>query len=137
MDVDNGEDFVKFEDDEKKEPPVTSGPPLPSPINTTLTTPAPAKKVADILPATPTTLSAAEILKSMNIQNLNLSALHQMTSNIPSLQHLSPTFDLAKTMAAYMQSLAKSANANAARHSDTTSVITYHLQCSRSSNPPQ
>ncbi|EPB84920.1 hypothetical protein HMPREF1544_08279 [Mucor circinelloides 1006PhL] len=113
MDVDNGEDFVKFEDDEKKEPPVTSGPPLPSPINTTLTTPAPAKKVADILPATPTTLSAAEILKSMNIQNLNLSALHQMTSNIPSLQHLSPTFDLAKTMAAYMQSLAKSANANA------------------------
>ncbi|KAI9275225.1 hypothetical protein EDC94DRAFT_553017 [Helicostylum pulchrum] len=116
MDVDNGEDFVKFEDDEKKESP----PPPPS-----------IKKVADILPAntntttattttttvTPTnntTLSAAEILKSMNIQNLNLSALHQMTSNIPSLQHLSPTFDLAKTMAAYMQSLAKSANANAA-----------------------
>ncbi|KAG2234894.1 hypothetical protein INT48_000321 [Thamnidium elegans] len=108
MDVDNGEDFVKFEDDEKKE------------------SPPPIKKVADILPAnnnnttttvTPTnntTLSAAEILKSMNIQNLNLSALHQMTSNIPSLQHLSPTFDLAKTMAAYMQSLAKSANANAA-----------------------
>ncbi|GAN08505.1 hypothetical protein MAM1_0208c08019 [Mucor ambiguus] len=108
MDVDNGEDFVKFEDDEKKEAP------LPAPINTTLTTPPPAaKKVADILPATPTTLSAAEILKSMNIQNMNLSALHQMTSNIPSLQHLSPTFDLAKTMAAYMQSLAKSANANA------------------------
>ncbi|KAK4514726.1 uncharacterized protein ATC70_002328 [Mucor velutinosus] len=122
MDVDNGEDFVKFEDDEKKEPPTTSGPPLPAPINTTLTTPATpplpaaaatAKKVTDILPATPTTLSAAEILKSMNIQNMNLSALHQMTSNIPSLQHLSPTFDLAKTMAAYMQSLAKSANASA------------------------
>ncbi|KAL0143672.1 hypothetical protein V8B55DRAFT_1479587 [Mucor lusitanicus] len=117
MDVDNGEDFVKFEDDEKKEPA-----PLPAPIHTTPLPPAPppaaaaaAKKVTDILPAatTPTTLSAAEILKSMNIQNMNLSALHQMTSNIPSLQHLSPTFDLAKTMAAYMQSLAKSANANA------------------------
>ncbi|OBZ89988.1 hypothetical protein A0J61_01973 [Choanephora cucurbitarum] len=72
----------------------------------------PVKKVAEILPATSTTLTAAEILKSMNIQNLNLSALHQMTSNIPSLQHLSPTFDLAKTMAAYMQSLAKSASAS-------------------------
>lgn len=117
MDVDNGEDFVRFEDDEKKEvpiatpPPSTSGSSLHAPINTNA--PSPVKKMADILPATPTTLSAAEILKSMNIQNLNLSALHQMTSNIPSLQHLSPTFDLAKTMAAYMQSLAKSANANA------------------------
>ncbi|KAI8636787.1 hypothetical protein BD408DRAFT_486679 [Parasitella parasitica] len=111
MDVDNGEDFVRFEDDEKKDVPATTATPLPPPINTT--PPAPAKKMADILPATPTNLSAAEILKSMNIQNLNLSALHQMTSNIPSLQHLSPTFDLAKTMAAYMQSLAKSANANA------------------------
>lgn len=119
MNVDNGEDFVKFEDDEKKESPT-----LP---------PTPPKKVTEILPATtattnnavaPTTtntnLSAAEILKSMNIQNLNLSALHQMTSNIPSLQHLSPTFDLAKTMAAYMQSLAKSANANASSSSSTT-----------------
>ncbi|KAL9545260.1 hypothetical protein MBANPS3_007230 [Mucor bainieri] len=133
MDVDNGEDFVKFEDDEKREP---------SPINTTLAAspaapaapaapavpaapaaaPA-AKKAADILPAattaTPATLSAAEILKSMNIQNMNLSALHQMTSNIPSLQHLSPTFDLAKTMAAYMQSLAKSANASASSSSNS------------------
>lgn len=117
MNVDNGEDFVKFEDDEKKESPTL--------------TPTPLKKVAEILPAatnnnalTPTTsnttLSAAEILKSMNIQNLNLSALHQMTSNIPSLQHLSPTFDLAKTMAAYMQSLAKSANANASSSTSTT-----------------
>jgi hypothetical protein len=110
MDVDNGEDFVKFEDDEKKEPTITTIASV-APINTTPKPPT--KKVADILPATPTTLTAAEILKSMNIQNLNLSALHQMTSNIPSLQHLSPTFDLAKTMAAYMQSLAKSANASA------------------------
>ncbi|CAO3654125.1 unnamed protein product [Mucor fragilis] len=117
MDVDNGEDFVKFEDDEKKESPTISGPSLVTPMHTTPTapaaTPAAAKKVTDVSPATSTTLSAAEILKSMNIQNMNLSALHQMTSNIPSLQHLSPTFDLAKTMAAYMQSLAKSANANA------------------------
>lgn len=136
MDVDNGEDFVKFEDDEKKEPiPTTAAaaaPILPTSINTNLKTPAPpppVKKVADILPATPTTLTAAEILKSMNIQNLNLSALHQMTSNIPSLQHLSPTFDLAKTMAAYMQSLAKSANASASNSNsphamDLKSILT-------------
>jgi hypothetical protein len=155
MDVDNGEDFVKFEDDEKKDPPATvstiaTAPVLPQPqiqpqqaVAATTSSPSPAaaapaqtsspapavKKMADILPATtPTTstnptptLSAAEILKSMNIQNLNLSALHQMTSNIPSLQHLSPTFDLAKTMAAYMQSLAKSANANASSSSSSNS----------------
>lgn len=145
MDVDNGEDFVKFEDDEKKEasPPSKKQPdilpststltplppspaPAPPPSTTTahipkITTPTPtppppaATATTSQTPATPTTttLSAAEILKSMNIQNLNLSALHQMTTSISSLQQISPTFDLAKTMAAYMQSLAKSANANA------------------------
>ncbi|CEP11603.1 hypothetical protein [Parasitella parasitica] len=117
MDVDNGEDFVRFEDDEKKEVAAAISAPLPPPIDTTPPA-APAKKIADILPtATPTALSTAELLKAMNIQNLNLSALQQMTSNIPSLQHLSPTFDLAKTMAAYMQSLAKSASANASSSS--------------------
>ncbi|KAI7897509.1 uncharacterized protein BX663DRAFT_528076 [Cokeromyces recurvatus] len=116
MNTDIGEDFVKFEDDDKKETP-----PILTPINTNTNT---TKKMADILPATTTTtLSAAEILKSMNIQNLNLSALHQMTSSIPSLQHLSPTFDLAKTMAAYMQSLAKSANANPSSPSSSTHAM--------------
>jgi hypothetical protein len=106
MEVTNGEDFVKFEEDEKKEVPL---PPPPTP-----------KKMPEILPAnTPTTLSAAEILKSMNIQNLNLAALQQVTSNIPSLQHLSSTLDLAKTMAAYMQSLAKSASTSSSPSSST------------------
>ncbi|KAI9475381.1 MAG: hypothetical protein EXX96DRAFT_525811 [Benjaminiella poitrasii] len=121
LNVDVSENFVKFEEDKKKDIQ-----PIPAPINTT---PSPSiKKMADILPATnsassSTTLSAAEILKSMNIQNLNLSALHQMTSTIPSLQHLSPTFDLAKTMAAYMQSLAKSANASPSSPSSSTHAM--------------
>lgn len=97
MDVTNGEDFVKFEEDEKKETPTSTQQ---------------QRKVTEILPATP--VSAAEILKSMNIQNLNLSALQQVNNNTPA-----PTFDLAKTMAAYMQSLAKSASTNSSPASST------------------
>ncbi|KAI8877531.1 hypothetical protein K501DRAFT_288329 [Backusella circina FSU 941] len=131
----NGEDFVHFEEEEEEEekeekssaihlPSSSSSLSSPSPSPSTKTTatiqhntPASTRKVADILPAATTNqqqniINATEILKSMNIQTLNLTALHHMTSSIPSLQHLSPAFDLAKTMAAYMQSLAKSANAN-------------------------
>ncbi|KAG0796913.1 hypothetical protein G6F57_005392 [Rhizopus arrhizus] len=110
MNVENSEDFVKFEEDEKKET-------LPTASNTAIAPtpilPAPTKR--DILPASNTTpstaaLSVSELLKTMNIQNINLPALQQMTSNLQALQQLSPTFDLAKTMAIYMQSLTKSAN---------------------------
>ncbi|KAI8988301.1 hypothetical protein BDF20DRAFT_854990 [Mycotypha africana] len=161
----NGEDFVKFEDDEKKEeavtapstptissslhpPSTTSANKTPLPINSTttkspapilpapVTTASPVKKMADILPAaTPnataamssvantntntntnaSTLAAAELFKN------NLSAIHQLTSSIPSLQYLTPTLDLAKVMAIYMQTLAKTANASNAALSSTSS----------------
>ncbi|KAG1239658.1 hypothetical protein G6F68_018420 [Rhizopus microsporus] len=135
MNVENSEDFVKFEEDEKID--------IPSSLSSmasahTPILPAPSKK--DILPANNTAPSAAaasisELLKSMNIQNINISALQQMTSNLQTLQQLSPTFDLAKTMAAYMQSLAKPAtttattthinnNANTSTSSSTTSSTT-------------
>lgn len=111
MNVENSEDFVKFEEDEKSE---TPSPPavvaLPTPI-----LPAPIKK--DLLPANGSdslaaALSVSEWIKSMDIQNVNLSTLQQMMSNLQTVQQLSPTFDLAKTMAVYIQSLTKSTNNN-------------------------
>ncbi|KAG0168874.1 hypothetical protein DFQ28_004369 [Apophysomyces sp. BC1034] len=83
-----GDVFVKFEEDEKKPP-------------------AQPDTAAKMSMATNTPSSATEILRSMNIQNLNLSALHHMTAAIPSLAHLSPTFDLARSLAVYMQAVAK------------------------------
>ncbi|KAG1175162.1 hypothetical protein G6F70_004321 [Rhizopus microsporus] len=130
MDVENSEDFVKFEDDEKKDPSPSNVPAAPTPI-----LPAPTNTKRDILPASNNTnnsntassaavLSASELLKSMNIQNINLSALQQMTSNLQALQQLSPTFDLAKTMAIYMQTLTKSAAAAAAaNHASSSSSL--------------
>ncbi|KAI9257425.1 hypothetical protein BY458DRAFT_535258 [Sporodiniella umbellata] len=126
MDVENSEDFVKFEEDEKKEtpPPTTepsvSTPPLQTAASTSAVMPTPilpAPTKRDLLPsngAAPSAaaLSASEWLKSMNIQNVNLSTLQQMSTNLQTLQQLSPTFDLAKTMAVYIQSLTKNANVN-------------------------
>ncbi|RCH97057.1 hypothetical protein CU098_002794 [Rhizopus stolonifer] len=115
MNVENSEDFVSFEEDEKKETTPTA---IPTPI-----LPAPPNIKRDILPLSTApsaaALSASELLKSMNIQNINLSALQQMTSNIHTLQQLSPTFDLAKTMAVYLQSLTKSVNTPSSSSSST------------------
>ncbi|CAO3684020.1 unnamed protein product [Rhizopus stolonifer] len=111
MDVENSEDFIKFEEDEKSEaPPPPAVIALPTPI-----LPVPIKK--DLLPANDSASSAAalsvlEWLKFMNIQNINLPTLQQMASNLQTLQQTSPTFDLAKTMAGYIQPLTKSANNN-------------------------
>ncbi|KAG1058069.1 hypothetical protein G6F43_000147 [Rhizopus delemar] len=140
MNVENSEDFVKFEEDEKKD--------IPSSLSSmasahTPILPAPSKK--DILPANNTAPSAAaasisELLKSMNIQNINISALQQMTSNLQTLQQLSPTFDLARTMAAYMQSLSKPATTTAAATTthinNNTSTSTSSSSTSSTTQPP-
>ncbi|KAG0177345.1 hypothetical protein DFQ28_006033 [Apophysomyces sp. BC1034] len=107
----NTDAFVNFEEDDKKQDIkpmtnlVTNIDSVVTPVLTmsgTLLTP---KSVPDPVSGPPS--SAAEVLKSMNVQNLNLTALHQITATIPSLAHLSPTFDLAKSLAAYLQSVAK------------------------------
>lgn len=106
-DMMSGEDFVKFDDEE----------PLPEP---------PLKKLQAALPTTNVPVSTAEILKSMNIQNLNLSALHSNAAS--SSQKQPPAFDLTKTMAAYLRALAKSANENSSSSStlanDLKSILT-------------
>ncbi|KAF7722827.1 hypothetical protein EC973_002672 [Apophysomyces ossiformis] len=109
--VANTDVFVNFEDDEKKldaKPVtniVTNIDSLVTPVltmNSALLTTRPVPE-----PVSNVSSSAADLLKSMNIQNLDLSALHQITSSTPTLAHLSPTFDLAKSLAAYLQSAAK------------------------------
>ncbi|CAO3698801.1 unnamed protein product [Rhizopus stolonifer] len=124
MNVENSEDFVSFEEDEKKETTPTA---MPTPI-----LPAPPNIKRDILPLSTApsaaALSASELLKSMNIQNINLPALQQMTSNIHTLQQLSPTFDLAKTMAVYLQSLTKSVNTPSASSSSSTTQPTVDIK---------
>ncbi|KAI8387983.1 uncharacterized protein BYT42DRAFT_558485 [Radiomyces spectabilis] len=57
-----------------------------------------------------------------NMPNLNLSALHQITTAIPSLAHLAPTIDLAKSLAAYMQ-LSKSNTTSSAPSSNGSSYF--------------
>ncbi|KAG1459926.1 hypothetical protein G6F56_006057 [Rhizopus delemar] len=124
MNVENSEDFVSFEEDEKKETTPTT---MPTPI-----LPAPPNIKRDILPlntaSSAAALSASELLKSMNIQNINLPALQQMTSNLHTLQQLSPTFDLAKTMAVYLQSLTKSVNTPSASSSSSTTQPTVDIK---------
>ncbi|KAI9255061.1 hypothetical protein BDA99DRAFT_517802 [Phascolomyces articulosus] len=56
--------------------------------------------------------SPLDILKTLSIPNLNIAALQQMTAAIPGLAHLSSTIDLAKTLAAYMQTVNNHNNNN-------------------------
>ncbi|KAI8381324.1 uncharacterized protein BYT42DRAFT_545230 [Radiomyces spectabilis] len=100
--AEDGDDlFVKFEDDDEPKPAESA---VDDP-------PASVKPAEESSAATPTAsqppLTAADLLKTMNFQNLNLAALHQMSTTIPSLAHLQPTFDLIRSLATYMQVMAK------------------------------
>ncbi|KAG2218988.1 hypothetical protein INT45_007650 [Circinella minor] len=120
LDVDDDESFVQFEDDEEitptstvlnnnKKPMETSG------FNGTSISPQQQQQVTKIgdnkdIPQQPQQPSPLDLLKTLSIPNLNIAALQQMTAAIPGLAHLSSTFDLAKTLATYMQSVNKSSS---------------------------
>lgn len=84
--------------------PIDSPPTTPEKPAVTIPSTTP-RKHAKIAPSTKH-LSTSEILKSMNIQSLNLSALQQMMAVVPNLTQISlQNLHFAKTLQAYMQSL--------------------------------
>lgn len=113
---DDGNTFVKFEEDEDKKPNGTTNlvtnigsVVTPSvPINTPLLAQRIDSKEPDSTPQ-PSAI-AADFLKMMTMQNFNMAAFQQMTAAIPGLP---PNFDLAKSLTAYMQSLAKASSTSA------------------------
>ncbi|KAI9498971.1 hypothetical protein BDB00DRAFT_328666 [Zychaea mexicana] len=143
VEVDDDESFVKFEDDEETPPPPNSKKTTESVGINTLLTPTlsilqhpqqqqqlqqqlqqqaakmatgsdkPAGSSADVP-------SPLDLLKALSIPNLNIAALQQLTAAIPGLAHLSSTFDLAKTLAAYLQSLNKPSSSSSSSSSSST-----------------
>lgn len=103
----NHDEFVQFEQEK-------SVATIPSP---------PTRKHAKIAPSTKH-LSTSEILKSMNIQNLNLSALQQIMSVMPNLAQISPqNLHFAKTLQAYMQSLSHMQASSSAPVNDLKNIL--------------
>lgn len=94
------DEFVQFEEDDKV--PGANNHDQPAATTTTTT------------PTTPTTVTlppppATEPLTTepANGQNMNLSAFQQLTASIPGFNNLTPTLDLARSFASYMQAVAK------------------------------
>ncbi|CAO3645578.1 unnamed protein product [Cunninghamella echinulata] len=88
-DESNDDEFVRFEEDEK---PTTNSSTSESISNT---------------PSNPIPSETDTQQQILNKQNINLQALQQLQAALPGLSNLSPTFDFAKSLASYMQTIAK------------------------------
>lgn len=108
------DEFVQFEEDDKV--PGANNHDQPAAVITI--TPA---TVTPPPPPPPTTEPLTT--DSTNVQNMNLSAFQQLTASIPGFNNLTPTLDLARSFASYMQAVAKATSSpgSATSQSATTS----------------
>ncbi|KAI8340082.1 hypothetical protein BC941DRAFT_240119 [Chlamydoabsidia padenii] len=93
-DLAGDDEFVQFEEDDK----------APDIITTTA-----GDKAAPVSEVAP---PMADSTDSTSAQSLNLSAFQQLTASIPGFNNLTPTLDLARSFASYMQAVAKATSSN-------------------------
>lgn len=104
VDEDDGESYMKFEDDEDHKKTTNE---TRTNIVTNVDSLVPEIKVENKPETEGSSSAASDFFKSFGLQGINMSALQQLSSVIPNLSQFSNPLELAKALSSYMQSLVR------------------------------